>query len=89
MFALDRLAPCGTNSSCPVSLLILSACIQAALEMDIEDINAYLQHKDAVQLLKRMPKSRMRSTPAPSLATHESDSSQSAEARDFGVGAAA
>ena len=30
--------------------------MQAALDLDVEDINAYLQRQDALQLLKQMPK---------------------------------
>lgn len=34
----------------------MAACAQAALELDIEDINAYCQRQDALNLLKRMPR---------------------------------
>ena len=37
---------------------ILMCCEQAALQLDIEDINAFCQRQDALDLLKRMPKAR-------------------------------
>ena len=39
--------------------------MQAALELDVEDINAYLQRQDALDLLKRMPKAPLRLTAPP------------------------
>ena len=63
--------------------------MQAALEMDIEDINAYLQRKDAVQLLKRMPKSRSKPTAAPRLDSDVGDSCTRFEGQEVGAGAAA
>ena len=70
-------------------LRMLNFDMQAALEMDIEDINAYLQRKDAVQLLKRMPKSRSKPTAASRLASDIGDSSTKSEGQEFGIGAAA
>lgn len=39
--------------------------LQAALELDVEDINAFCQRQDALSLLKRMPKAppRVAATP--------------------------
>lgn len=48
---------------------------QAALELDVEDINAYLQRQDALALLKRMPAAPSRFTELPTdtdTATHAS-----------------
>ena len=78
-----------TDICCVVQSTILTSYMQAALEMDIEDINAYLQRKDAVQLLKRMPKSRSKPTAAARLASDVSDSNTKFDGQQVGAGAAA
>ena len=37
--------------------------MQAALDMDVEDINAHLQRQDALNMLKRMPKRQPNAAP--------------------------
>lgn len=43
---------------------LTSFCVQAAVQMEIEDINAYCQRQDALAMLKRMPAARRAPVPA-------------------------
>ena len=58
--------------------------MQAALDMDVEDINAHLQRQDALNMLKRMPKRRhnaalpLAETPASTASANDSIDSDTA-----------
>lgn len=57
--------------------------------MDVEDINAYLQRKDAEQLLKRMPRLRSRTASMPAASPARQDAGLAAQSSTSGAGAAA
>ena len=62
--------------------------MQAALELDVEDINAYLQRQDALDLLKRMPKAPLRLTAPPTDTDTETDANTSTVAPGTAAGVA-
>ena len=57
--------------------------------MDVEDINAYLQRKDAEQLLKRMPRLRSRTASVPAASAACQNAGLAAQSSTSGAGAAA
>lgn len=60
------LQTCQPLSSAFVGRTLTIFCVQAALQMDIEDINAYCQRQDALALLKRIPPARRMPLPVES-----------------------
>ena len=57
---------CHQLSLAVVCACLTAGCAQAALQLDIEDINAYCQRKDALEILKRMPPAQQTSLPSTS-----------------------
>ena len=75
---------------CFLTYISLHVCmyLPAALDLDVEDINAYLQRQDALALLKRMPTAPSRVTELPTDTDTAIDASNSTVAPGTAAGVA-